>query len=230
MQSVRNLARRPLVGNACGRRGSWGVATDRRRTRRSTNPRPTRFRSIHKLAASAAFKTLFREGMSLVEETAAYLDGPGRDESRRLARPAGARLRDRKHAPDDAADAGRLLAAAAARRQRGRADPRSGAVGEASRAARRAGRRLPGRAVRAIARGVARVQPQIAAAAGARRPSRPLARRSRSLRRRRRAARSPSSSSACGPPSPAERAPTGPRPLGGAGACAAALLAALLGK
>jgi regulator of CtrA degradation len=35
---------------------------------------------------SEAFKALFREGMSLVEETAAYLDGPGRDESRRLSR------------------------------------------------------------------------------------------------------------------------------------------------
>ena len=41
-----------------------------------------------KLAASAAFKTLFREGMSLVEDTAAYLDGPGREESRRLPRSA----------------------------------------------------------------------------------------------------------------------------------------------
>ena len=41
-----------------------------------------------KLAASAAFKTLFREGMSLVEDTAAYLDGPGREESRALPRPA----------------------------------------------------------------------------------------------------------------------------------------------
>ena len=39
-----------------------------------------------KLAASAAFKTLFREGMSLVEDTAAYLDGPGREESRNLPR------------------------------------------------------------------------------------------------------------------------------------------------
>jgi regulator of CtrA degradation len=35
---------------------------------------------------SEAFKALFREGMSLVEETAAYLDGPGRDESRKLDR------------------------------------------------------------------------------------------------------------------------------------------------
>ncbi|MGO4870118.1 MAG: DUF1465 family protein [Roseiarcus sp.] len=42
---------------------------------------------IHKLAASDAFKSLFREGMSLVEEAAAYLDGPGREESRQLSRP-----------------------------------------------------------------------------------------------------------------------------------------------
>jgi len=39
-----------------------------------------------KLISSSAFKTLFREGMALVEETAAYLDGPGREESRGLAR------------------------------------------------------------------------------------------------------------------------------------------------
>lgn len=38
--------------------------------------------------ASESFKMLFREGMTLVEETAAYLDGPGRDESRLLARHA----------------------------------------------------------------------------------------------------------------------------------------------
>jgi regulator of CtrA degradation len=35
---------------------------------------------------SDAFKALFREGMGLVEEAAAYLDGPGREESRRLSR------------------------------------------------------------------------------------------------------------------------------------------------
>lgn len=38
--------------------------------------------------ASEAFRELFREGMTLVEETAAYLDGPGRDESRLLPRHA----------------------------------------------------------------------------------------------------------------------------------------------
>src|SRR5271163_2605023 len=42
---------------------------------------------IRHLAVSGAFKDLFREGMTLVEEAAAYLDGPGREESRRLARP-----------------------------------------------------------------------------------------------------------------------------------------------
>jgi regulator of CtrA degradation len=39
-----------------------------------------------KLASSEAFKTLFREGMTLVEEAAAYLDGPGRHESKLLSR------------------------------------------------------------------------------------------------------------------------------------------------
>ena len=35
---------------------------------------------------SDAFKALFQEGMELIEETAAYLDGPGREESRNLLR------------------------------------------------------------------------------------------------------------------------------------------------
>ena len=43
---------------------------------------------IHRLAVSGAFKDLFREGMTLVEEAASYLDGPGRTESRGLSRPA----------------------------------------------------------------------------------------------------------------------------------------------
>lgn len=38
--------------------------------------------------ASEAFKSLFREGMLLVEETAAYLDGEGRSESRLISRDA----------------------------------------------------------------------------------------------------------------------------------------------
>lgn len=39
-----------------------------------------------KLASSEAFRELFREGMTLVEETAAYLDGPGRSASKALPR------------------------------------------------------------------------------------------------------------------------------------------------
>ena len=41
-----------------------------------------------KLAGSQAFSALFRDGMALVEETAAYLDGPGRKESKSLKRTA----------------------------------------------------------------------------------------------------------------------------------------------
>jgi regulator of CtrA degradation len=43
---------------------------------------------VHRLAASPAFQQLFRDGMGLVESAAAYLDGPGREESRGLPRPA----------------------------------------------------------------------------------------------------------------------------------------------
>jgi regulator of CtrA degradation len=41
-----------------------------------------------RLANSQAFADLFRDGMALVEETATYLDGPGRQESKKLARAA----------------------------------------------------------------------------------------------------------------------------------------------
>jgi regulator of CtrA degradation len=41
-----------------------------------------------KLASSQIFAALFREGMGLVEETAAYLDGPGRQQSKQLDRAA----------------------------------------------------------------------------------------------------------------------------------------------
>ncbi len=41
-----------------------------------------------RLAASQNFSRLFRDGMKLVEDTAAYLDGPGRQESKRLDRAA----------------------------------------------------------------------------------------------------------------------------------------------
>ncbi|MCT4654597.1 MAG: DUF1465 family protein [Cohaesibacter sp.] len=41
-----------------------------------------------KLADSDSFKTLFRDGMALVEEAADYLDGDGRDEAKNLPRVA----------------------------------------------------------------------------------------------------------------------------------------------
>ena len=41
-----------------------------------------------RLANSQAFADLFRDGMALVEETATYLDGPGRAESKQLSRAA----------------------------------------------------------------------------------------------------------------------------------------------
>jgi regulator of CtrA degradation len=41
-----------------------------------------------RLANSQAFVDLFRDGMALVEETATYLDGPGRAESKTLTRAA----------------------------------------------------------------------------------------------------------------------------------------------
>src|SRR3979409_1390062 len=41
-----------------------------------------------RLARSQVFADLFRDGMALVEETAAYLDGAGRQESKKLERNA----------------------------------------------------------------------------------------------------------------------------------------------
>ena len=41
-----------------------------------------------RMAAGEAFGVLFREGMTLVESAAAYLDGPGRDEAKKLSRSA----------------------------------------------------------------------------------------------------------------------------------------------
>lgn len=41
-----------------------------------------------RLAASESFSPLFRDGMKLVEDAAAYLDGPGRTECRQLDRAA----------------------------------------------------------------------------------------------------------------------------------------------
>lgn len=42
--------------------------------------------SVKSFAGSALFKRIFDDGMALVEETARYLDGPGREEQKRLPR------------------------------------------------------------------------------------------------------------------------------------------------
>ena len=50
----------------------------------STGATPVSF--VEKLAGSDAFRALFKEGMTLVEDSAAYLDGAGRAESKTLPR------------------------------------------------------------------------------------------------------------------------------------------------
>ena len=48
--------------------------------------RPTTISFVQRLTTSESFKSLFREGMALVEESASYLDGEGRDQARQLRR------------------------------------------------------------------------------------------------------------------------------------------------
>ncbi|MFZ4530393.1 MAG: DUF1465 family protein [Alsobacter sp.] len=55
---------------------------------KQTATEPTAVSFATTFVTSEAFRALFREGMSLVEQTAAYLDGPGREESRNLPRLA----------------------------------------------------------------------------------------------------------------------------------------------
>ena len=54
--------------------------------RRTDKKEPISFGKAY--AQSATFRTLFKEGMTLVEETADYLDGDGRSAARELPRPA----------------------------------------------------------------------------------------------------------------------------------------------
>jgi len=52
---------------------------------------PVTAETVHfadRLASSENFQALFQEGMALVEETAVYLDGDGREEAKLLERPA----------------------------------------------------------------------------------------------------------------------------------------------
>ncbi|MBB5746400.1 DUF1465 family protein [Brevundimonas variabilis] len=53
-----------------------------------TPPETARAREIRDFARSALLERTFQDGMDLVEETAAYLDGDGRRESRLLSRAA----------------------------------------------------------------------------------------------------------------------------------------------
>jgi regulator of CtrA degradation len=52
----------------------------------ASSPPPVTVPLINRITASPAFNDLFREGMALVEEAAAYLDGPGRPEAKALPR------------------------------------------------------------------------------------------------------------------------------------------------
>ena len=53
----------------------------------STETRDNTVSFARRLASSQQFRMLFEDGMKLVEEVAAYLDGPGRGQSKALARP-----------------------------------------------------------------------------------------------------------------------------------------------
>ena len=72
--------------------GSSGKGNDRKGAAKGANPGESRAGRPINLAerwiASQAFTELFRAGMELVDETAAYLDGDGRRDSRALPRPA----------------------------------------------------------------------------------------------------------------------------------------------
>ena len=53
-----------------------------------TEPKPAAVALGPRIVASGGFIGLYREGMALIEEVAAYLDGEGRQDSRLLAREA----------------------------------------------------------------------------------------------------------------------------------------------
>jgi regulator of CtrA degradation len=59
---------------------------DHPKRRRTDRKEPLSFGKAY--AQSGTFRTLFKEGMTLVEETADYLDGDGRAAARLLPRPA----------------------------------------------------------------------------------------------------------------------------------------------
>ncbi len=72
--------------------------------------------SLLSFTGSALFERTFEEGMALVEETARYLDGPGRTEIARAAAQRRGAVCGGEHAAHHAPDAGGKLAPGAARR------------------------------------------------------------------------------------------------------------------
>ena len=62
--------------------------TDERVQETSSAATPARTDTVRDFARSELFERTFQEGMELVEETAAYLDGVGRKESKLLSRNA----------------------------------------------------------------------------------------------------------------------------------------------
>src|ERR1700757_4073437 len=69
--------------------GRWAPASVRRCVMSEKPLNETQRVSFgERLASSQAFADLFRDGMALVEETATYLDGPGRQQSKKLERAA----------------------------------------------------------------------------------------------------------------------------------------------
>ncbi len=65
-----------------------GVGAANERGLAAFDPEIDRFQdSVLEFVSSQVFARLFQDGMALVEETAAYLDGPGREDSKNLSRP-----------------------------------------------------------------------------------------------------------------------------------------------
>jgi regulator of CtrA degradation len=83
-----------------------------------------------RMANSAQFKTLYAEGMALVEETANYLDGPGRTASKALPRLAAVLYAAESMRLTTRSDADGVMAVVAACRQQWRDEPRPGYCGK----------------------------------------------------------------------------------------------------
>src|SRR6185369_8120242 len=75
-----------LVTVARGPVGGCNSVEPSPKRRRADRKEPISFGKAY--AQSGTFRTLFKEGMTLVEETADYLDGEGRNAARELPRPA----------------------------------------------------------------------------------------------------------------------------------------------